>query len=262
MAAYNEQKTYNDKDISNIYIGKCEDYLKEKYNINEDLIIIKSDIKNDDLTKTFVHYDIFNPNNLAKMDINECTNFPIIISTPVYVDKDKELLYDSLNKSGYNLYDPNDIFYKDVCAPYTTINNTDMILEDRQEILSNYGNNSLCQADCKFIAYNSNTKKSSCECKTEDTIINNNKFNISEMFDRNIIQESFLTTIKNSNFLILKCYKVAIDLNTILTNIGRIIMLFILIIFIVLTIIHYIKEKNKLHDIIFEIIAKKLKIFM
>ena len=97
MAAYNEQKTYNDKDISNIDIGKCEDYLKEKYNINEDLIIIKSDIKNDDLTKTFVHYDIFNPNNLAKMDINECTNFPIIISTPVYVDKDKELLYDSLS---------------------------------------------------------------------------------------------------------------------------------------------------------------------
>ena len=259
MAAYNEQKTYNDKDISNIYIGKCEDYLKEKYNINEDLIIIKSDIKNDDLTKTFVHYDIFNPNNLAKMDINECTNFPIIISTPVYVDKDKELLYDSLNKSGYNLYDPNDIFYKDVCAPYTTLNNTDMILKDRNEILAKYGNNSLCQANCKFIAYNLTTKKSSCECKIEDTIIDTNKFNISEILDRKIIYDSFLKTIKYSNFLILKCYKVVIDLNTILTNIGRIIMLLILIIFIILTIIHYIIEKNKINIIIFEIISKKTK---
>ena len=261
MATYNEQKTYNNKDISNVDIGKCEGYLKEKYDIKEDLIILKSDIKNEDLTKTFVNYDIYNPNNLEKFDINECKDFPIIISTPVYLNNDVELLYDSLNKSGYNLFDPNDTFYKDVCAPYTTINNTDMILEDRQEILSNYGNNSLCQADCKFISYNSNTKKSSCECKTEDTIINNNKFNISEMFDRNIIQESFLTTIKNSNFLVLKCYKIAIDLNTILTNIGRIIMLFILVIFIILTIIHYIKEKNQLHDIIFEIVSKKLKTF-
>ena len=261
MATYNEQKTYNDKDISNVDIGKCEGYLKEKYDIKEDLIILKSDIKNEDLTKTFVNYDIYNPNNLEKFDINECKDFPIIISTPVYLNNDVELLYDSLNKSGYNLFDPNDTFYKDVCAPYTTINNTDMILQDRQEILSNYGNNSLCQADCKFIAYNSNTKKSSCECKTEDVIINNNKFNISEMFDRNIIQESFLTTIKNSNFLVLKCYKIAIDLNTILTNIGRIIMLFILVIFIILTIIHYIKEKNQLHDIIFEIVSKKLKAF-
>ena len=260
MATYNEQKNYNNKDISNIDIGKCEGYLKEKYDINQDLIIIKSDIKTEDLTKTFVQYDIYNPKNLKQFDINECKDFPIIISTPVYLTNDIELLYDSLNKSGYNLFDPNDTFYKDVCAPYTTLNNTDMILEDRKEILSNFGNNSLCQADCKFIGYNLNNKKSTCECKTEDTLINNNnKFNISEMFDRNIIHDSLLSTIKNSNFLVLKCYKVAIDLNTILTNIGRIIMLLILIIFIILTIIHYIVEKNKIHDIIFEIVSKKLK---
>ena len=262
IASYNDQKAFNDKDISNVDIGKCEDYLKGKYNIEEDLIIIKSDIKNEDLTKTFVQYDIYNPENLEKFDINECKDFPIIINTPVYLSNDIELLYDSLNKSGYNLFDPNDTFYKDVCAPYSTLNNTDIISEDRKEILYNYVNDSLCQANCKFIFYNLNTKKSSCECKTEDTNINyNNKLNINELFDRNIIHDSFLTTIKNSNFLILKCYKVVIDLKTILTNIGRIIMLFILIIFIILTMVHYIKEKKKIDDIVFEILSKKLKKF-
>ena len=262
IAKYNEQKEYNDKDISNIDIGKCEDYLKEKYQIKEDLIIIKSDIKNEDFTKTFVQYDIYNPNNLAKFDINECKDFPIIISSPIYLNNDTELLYDSLNKSGYNLFDPNDIFYKDICAPYTTLSNTDIISEDRKKIFSNYGNNSLCQADCKLISYNLNTKKSSCECKTEDTINNNNnKVNISEMFDKNIIQESFLITIKNSNILVLKCYKIAFDLKTILTNIGRIIMFLILFIFIILTIIHYIKENNIINNIIFEIMSKKIKLF-
>ena len=45
MCTYKEQKYSDNKYVSNIDIGKCEEYLKLTYNIDDDLIIIKSDIK-------------------------------------------------------------------------------------------------------------------------------------------------------------------------------------------------------------------------
>ena len=53
----------------------------------------------------------------------------------------------------------------------------------------------------------------------------------------NVISDSFYTTLKNSNFLVLKCYKVAFDFKTIAKNIGRIFMCITLILNLSLTII-------------------------
>ena len=174
MSSYNEQKFNNNIYLSNIDIGKCEEYLKEKYTIDDDLIIIKSDIKNEDLTKTYVQYEIFNPNNLKKIALDECIDIPVIINVPVNISNDIEILYNSLNNSGYNLFNPNDSFYNDICTPYTTLNNTDIINEDRKELFSKFGNISLCQKDCEFISYSSETKKSLCQCepKTENFDLN------------------------------------------------------------------------------------------
>ena len=121
MCSYNNQKFNNNKNISNIDIGKCEEYLKKTYNIDDDLIIIKSDIRNEDLTKTYVLYEIYNPINLEKFVLNECNEFPVNINVPVNLSNDIELIYNSLNKSGYNLFDTNDPFYNDICTPYTTL---------------------------------------------------------------------------------------------------------------------------------------------
>ena len=42
-------------------------------------------------------------------------------------------LFVSLNNSGYNLFNPNDSFYNDICSPYTSIYKKDMLLSDRWE---------------------------------------------------------------------------------------------------------------------------------
>ena len=56
----------------------------------------------------------------------------------------------------------------------------------------------------------------------------------------------FLKYLNNSNFRVLKCYKIAFDLTTIVENIGRIIMTIISIAFIILFIIFLIKGKKQI----------------
>ena len=80
-------------------------------------------------------------------------------------------------------------------------------------------------------------------------------------FDKEIIADIFLDTIKNSNFRVLKCYKAAIDLTTILTNKGRIILTLIIVLFLVLMIIYYVKEKKKIKENIKYVLKIKLMNF-
>ena len=153
----------------------------------------------------------------------------ISVSAPVNLDLTTSSLYDSLKDSGYDLFNESDPFYTDICSVYTSVNGTDMTLDDRkQEIYSVSGNISLCQDGCELESYNSTTKKAKCECspqieETEPVLSSSN-----EKFNMKTIADSFFTILKNSNFLVLKCYKLAIDLKTILENKGRILMTIIL----------------------------------
>ena len=258
MSSYNDQKLGN-INISSIDLGQCENYLKKTYNIEEDLFVIKTDIRSEDLTKTYVQYKIYNPNDLKEFNLNECSD--ITINTPIYFDNEIETLYNSLNKSGYNLFDPNDPFYNDVCTPYTTLNDTDIILNDRKQIHLKYCNISLCQTNCRFVYYSSDNKKASCKCNSQNFITDIQKIDFSELFKRETISDAFLKTIKNSNFLVLKCYKYAIDLKTIITNIGRIIMTLLLIIFVIIMVIHFTVKKNEINNIIINLVNKKYELF-
>ena len=60
------------------------------------------------------------------------------------------------------------------------------------------------------------------------------------------MNQVFFKTLNNSNFRVLKCYTVAIDLNTLKENKGRLMMTAILIIFIILFIIFIIKMNKQL----------------
>ena len=83
------------------------------------------------------------------------------------------------------------------------------------------------------------------------------KMDISEIFTNKVFYNMFLITIKNSNFLVLKCFEFAFDIKNIVTNIGRIFMSLILIIFFIVMIMHFIKERNAINDMILEIVNNK-----
>ena len=127
--------------------------------------------------------------------------------------------------SGYDLFNENDSFYTDICSTFTSQNGTDMTLADRKkEIYSISANLSLCQSGCELESYNSTTRKAKCECSPQTEKVEISLSSSNDKFDVKKVGEGFMSTLKNSNFLVLKCYKLAIDLKTIWTNIGRILM--------------------------------------
>ena len=240
LASHEEQKNYNNKNISNIDLLECEGKLRAKYEIPDDcdLIIFKTDIKSIDLTQTYVQYEVYHPIKLIPLDLSICKGVQVSINAPIKLDNSTAYIYENLKKSGYNLFKYNDSFYTDICTVYTSENGTDMLLEDRQkEIFEKSGNKALCQTGCEFLNYDSKIEKAECQCSTQTNETFLVSVNSDNKFIMNVISDSFYTTLKNSNFLVLRCYKVAFDFKTIAKNIGRIFMCITLILNLSLTII-------------------------
>ena len=182
ISTLEDQKNNNNQNISSIDLVECEDILKTHYKTsnNKSIIVVKTDIKNEDLSSIYVQYELYDPDNLTQLNLDLCKDVKIIINVPVDLDEDTISLYDSLSQFGYNLFDSKDAFYNDICTTYTSQNGTDMILTDRQkEIYSVNGNISLCQNGCEFELYDSNTKKAKCNCnvQTESTNTDIEKIN-------------------------------------------------------------------------------------
>ena len=255
------QKYYDNINFSSVDLGQCENVLRERHNIpNENkLLILKLDIKKIEKKSTYVLYEIYDSVSLKKLNLEYCKNLnlKIIIHVPAQLDSTSISLYENLKKWGYNLFDSGDPFYHDVCTLFTNQFGTDVIIEDRRkDYYLPYNTLQLCQEGCDFNSYDKLIQKAECYCngQTNAVITDITKLH----FDKEIIADIFLDTIKNSNFRVLKCYKAAIDLSTILTNKGRIIFTLIIVLFLVLMIIYYVKEKKKINKIINYVFKVKL----
>ena len=175
ISPLHEQKEIDNPNISSIDLDECEKILKSNSNLTdeEDLIVYKIDIKNENSSITFVQYEIYNPRSLKIMSLEECKDTKIIVKVPFNLDERSQSIYDSLSKSGYNLFELSDDFYNDICSTYTTENETDLTLADRKNIIfDTNGNITICQEGCAFQNYNITTKKSECDCEvqTRETI--------------------------------------------------------------------------------------------
>ena len=259
LSSLNMQKNNENPNISSIDLGKCEIILKNNIGLSddEDLIVNKIDIKNEDLSQTYVQYEIYDPKTLNIISLEDCKNTPISIYTPVKLNEDTRAIYNSLSQSGYNLFDLNDEFYKDICSPYTTENGTDLTLADRKNLVYDInGNVTLCQQGCTFLTYNLTINKSQCDCfvQTKETITNINEIN----FEDSSIKDEFYDTLKNSNFRVVKCFKLVLSLKGQINNIGNYVMSGLCFIFILLLLIYIFKENYKLNFFINKTILKKL----
>ena len=235
------KKTY--KSISTIKLGKCEDKLKDYYNItsNETLLIFKIDIYEEGLLMPIVEYEIYNQENFTELDLNICKDETIQISVPV-----------SINEDNLDIYDPKSNFYNDICYPYTSENGTDIVLNDRiTEFIDK--NLTLCENNCTFIRYNSELKQALCECNT--------KIKINIISDLKINKEKLLEYFLNiKNFInleIIKCYKLLLTKKGMEKNIGSYVILSTMAIYIITLFIFAFKGYKSLISLIDEIIKTK-----
>ena len=248
----------NSKDLSTVDLGDCEQILKDKYckEDNSSLTILKIDIKPENETSKYVQYEIYEPLAKLFLELNECAGINAIINVPVEFNSDIETLYDSLASSGYNIFDEKDSFYNDICAVYTTENNTDILLYDRRmDIYKLTVNLSVCQDGCTLLSYNSETNKAKCDCP-----INDKKMitDLSQLeFDKNEMVDEFYETLQHSNFKVLVCYELVLNLKLFVKNIGSILMAVLFFLFLILMMVHISVSSKKLNAYIQSIIKQK-----
>jgi hypothetical protein len=152
------------------------------------------------------------------LNLSYCSNNTVKVDIPVKIDED------DLCK-----HDPNCEYYTKSCSSYTTENGTDILLKDRQK---EYGekNLSLCQHKCKYIRYDRENKKSSCECH-----VKNEMENISEIMNNpNKLADEFASndkTASSSNMISMKCVKNLLTIDGLKTNISSYILISIIFYF-------------------------------
>jgi len=136
---------------STINLGECGNILKQENNINndEELIIFKMEYFIEDFLIPITEYEIFNPETKEKLDLNACNNIKINIQTPVKIDEN--IIYK---------YEPNSEYYKDKCFLNEDCDEN-ILIKRKNEFNNNYL--SLCEKNCEFIKYNSETKNVLCQ---------------------------------------------------------------------------------------------------
>ena len=240
-----------DNSISCIDLFECEEALKEKYGIEEPLIILKLDIKRDDTNSTQVEYQVFNPNTLAKLDLSVCYQKQVNIYVPINLDQNLLDLANQLNNQEYDLFDSSDSFYNEICTPYTSINDTDVILNDRKNDFY-MENITFCEEGCEYENFDFETNRAKCQCVTKLEVKSEEEVE----FSPNKILQNFYNVEKYTNIKIFICYKLVFNLNNLKLNLGSYILLSISLLYIIIMGINFMTFKNKIGKFVDKVIGE------
>ena len=180
----------------------------------------------------------------------------IIKKVSVILDQEKFSKIAHVQQYGYNPFDITDDFYNDVCSLYTAQNGADMVLSSRKtriyDVIKDFY---LCEEGCEFDKFDTNMSKAECLCniQTNDTVTDVSKIS----FDKSEFVDNFYSTLYNSNFRVLKCYKTLFSSEGMKSNYGCYIMTFLLVSFIAFIIVHIKIGQTRIINIINNIMKSK-----
>ena len=234
----------NNKNLSSLNFGKCQELLKNTYNIKdeEELIIYKIEHKIEGFNIPIIEYILFTQNGSINLNLSICDNTTIQYDIPV-----------SINMNDIDKYDPSSDYYNDQCNKYSTNESVDMTLYERKNKYNN-NNMSLCESKCVFKGYNSSTSKAICDCH-----IKNDMTYSYELIDTNNLLNQIESEKSSSNLGVTQCLNVFGDTDEIKANSGFYTLLIILIIFVIVFIIFCIKGRNLIVKKIDDVIYKKFE---
>ena len=244
----NQKNSENNKNKTVIDLKGCEDKLKEKYNIskNNSLYILKIDVEQKGMKIPKIEYEVYYPlfgNELIKLNLSYCkdVNIDLLIPTVINGNIDK---YNS--KSDY---------YNDICSKTSSDSKIDIPLRDRKnEFLEN--NLTLCEDNCDFVDYDNENKKVKCSCEIKINLPIINEVTI----DKEKLKNSFTDINNILNIKIMKCQKTVFIKESLKSNYGCFIILFILLLYLICLFSFYCKYYQSLKNIIYSIESAKINI--
>ena len=185
-------------------------------------------------------YEVFNPYTFQQLNLSVCDNITIDIYIPFILDEKTEKIYNDLINQGYNPLDINSKFYNEICTPYTSENGTDVLLDDREEFI--YGsliNGSLCPEGCYYAGFDSGKKTIKCECK-QDREVELVDLDFKHLSGNNIYN-SFLSTLRATNYIVIQCKKLVFSLRKFRVNFGSIVTLLLFFVYLIFMFIYFVK---------------------
>ena len=219
----NEIESLNSKDKTDLTIidlGDCEDLLRNTSNITGDLpLIIYKFYKDEELaSKKEMQFEVYDPYTYKKLNLSVCDNINLYI--PVKLGEDPKI-YQNILDQGYDPFDINDKFYREICTQYESENGTDVLLDAREEYYYYpIVNETSCQGNCHYSAYSLDTKYLICECD-----VNNDGIVTLDVkhFDEKNVAFSFYSSLKLSNYKVVICYNLVFNYKVFKKNAGSII---------------------------------------
>ena len=167
MQIYPLNNSIENNTISSIDLGDCEQALRRENNINDDdtLLISKIDVLSETALTPLVDYAVYDSVG-RPLDMSVCLNSDIRISYPILNTATIQFgrAYE-LSSLGYDLYNPEDPFYNDKCAPFAN-SSVDVPLKDRREEF--YIEVPFCGSNCRYEGINYTTSKVNCNCSVDE----------------------------------------------------------------------------------------------
>ena len=144
----NSSDNYN---LSIIDLGECENILREKYKISEEdfMIYLKQINLTDKESEKNVQLEVYEPYNKTKLNLSYCSGTNYDLYLKIELSPETKKIAEELEKLGYNMFDISDRFYNDICTPYKSENDTDILLSDRIDFIYN-NSDAQCQDNCEF----------------------------------------------------------------------------------------------------------------
>ena len=220
----------DDTDLPWLDLSTCGEVLKAYYNINSDqsLIILKYGLISDLTYEGELQFEVYDPVTFQKLNLSLCneSNVNLIISLPLSDEFVKAIK--NIIDQGYDPFDLNDRFYREICTPYDSENGTDVLLDSREEYYYSSLNNIVCPDHCKTSSFDLDSKYLKCECPVNESDIT---LNLKHITGENV-GNSFYSTLKNSNWKVMICYNLVFNWKIFKKNAGSIISLVFFIIYV------------------------------
>ena len=251
------QKSNLNNNMSTIDLVDCEILLRNYYNIsiNETLYIKKIDIVQEGMKTQKVQYDVYCKlfgYNLIKLNLTACEKSKVSISIPIKVTEEQSTLQGTELQTFIDKLNSSSGYYNDICYTTTSEDGTDIPLNTRK-IKYKDGNMIVCQEDCDFTKFDSQTFRAECSCKVKQTS--------SSIVDMNINKDKLFENFKDiknfANFNFLVCHNKLFNKEGFIKNIGCYLIISIILVHILIIIFFRLKQFNllkiKIKDITFGI---------
>ena len=249
----------NDTELPWLDLAQCGEKLRAQFrnssNWNNPLIILKYGFVTDNPYENLLQYEVYDPDTFEKLNLSVCINTDVNMYIDVPLSDDLVKILKNIIDQGYNPFDINDKFYREICTPYDSENGTDVLLDSREEYYYSSINNITCPEHCHSSSYDLNSKYLKCECEVNDTDIT---LNLKHITGENIAN-SFYSTLKNSNWKVMICYNLVFNLKIFAHNYGSIISLIFFVIYLGFIIYFFFKGTKPLQLTISKIMFKEIQ---